>query len=163
MRGRAMLLAESSDQRLFNSFTRAERAVFRRQRPQRGGERLGFTQEFIAARAGISVRQSIPSRGLIEPGISREIVNDFLELNAIHKSAFIASCRRLRLSIRGIEARSTFPLKESERDAAASAPCPPRTQEPVQLLRNSSPASRTAPPLRGNGAAGSILHPAPSQ
>jgi hypothetical protein len=55
------------------------------------------------------VRESIPPRGLIEPSISAEIVNDFLELNAIHKSAVIASCRRLRISIRAIEARSTFP------------------------------------------------------
>jgi hypothetical protein len=109
MHGRAMLLTESSDQRYFDSFTGAERAILRGERAQGGGQRLGFSQEFVTARAGISVRESIPPRGLIEPSISAEIVNDFLELNAIHKSAVIASCRRLRISIRAIEARSTFP------------------------------------------------------
>jgi len=55
------------------------------------------------------MRERIAPHGLIETGISCELVNDFLELNTIHKSAFIASCRRLRISIRLIEARSTFP------------------------------------------------------
>jgi hypothetical protein len=104
-----MLLTESSDQRYFDSFTGAERAILRGERAQGGGQRLGFSQEFVTARAGIGMRERIAPHGLIEPSISAEIVNDFLELNAIHKSAFIASCRRLRISIRMIEARSTFP------------------------------------------------------
>jgi hypothetical protein len=70
---------------------------------------LTFSQESVTARAGIGMRERIAPHGLIETGISCELVNDFLELNTIHKSAFIASCRRLRISIRLIEARSTFP------------------------------------------------------